>query len=633
MKKLIKIFLTILPALYLNNAMGDDANNTFTITGTISPENTPIQIKLDSESGCKFRQSKSELLANKYIQNTFTETVVCPKTVKQVTYTLTPGSPRTHKLTGRSTDKLKNTNGENYDLGTIKLRAIDAKTAAASPTNTPKSSKNTLKKTSSNQKNKMEENALKDFCEPVGLNGTQNYGHFDDDCTSTKPNIKIICYEKKNIQNSATIEKRYNNYCFSNKENTVIIDEFQERACTSAEADALNAKSCKTNDDGKHFYNITCKNTNDIVDTGTSKCISFNKQQDFKFQIENSTKNGDIKINLHITGLGAEYNTCRSSTDTITSPSTNITVECTKRIYFQITAKPVDSIESIGGKSGNYLDVTDTTKTPIVIKLKSSSNKNAKDQAADEANKEDAKGADEANKEDAKGAPVVVTPVETEPKWKKEEIDAARDAAESARETENSDVNKILGATGMGATGIGGMMLMQGLAEKAADDDATRAMQAYIATFNCEVGNNRVPGGATTEVPGGNELINLYGEYVNLANNVKEMKSELGLRPGIESEPILNSATSGLYDDVSVAGTSGAYASLARALMDPYGKDAAAWAEQTEKTSKNITTGAITAGTGTGVSLIGDLTNKAVEKKKAEKSEKEKKKKDREEAE
>lgn len=211
------------------------------------------------------------------------------------------------------------------------------------------------------------------------------------------------------------------------------------------------------------------------------------------------------------------------------------------------------------------------------------------------------------------------TPIELKP-----DIKYALDKAESARETENSDVNKMLGATGMGATGIGGMMLMQGLAEKAADDDATRAMQAYIATFNCEVGNNRVPGGVTAEVPGGNELINLYGEYVNLANNVKEMKSELGLRPGIESEPILNSATSGLYDDVSVAGTSGAYASLARALMDPYGKDAAAWAEQTEKTSKNITTGAITAGTGAGVSLIGDLTNKAVEKKKAEKENKKK---------
>ena len=493
-------------------------------------------------------------------------------------------------------------------------------------TNTPTSSTNTLRVTSSNQKDRMEENALKDFCEPFDFNGTQNYGNFYDDCTSPTPNITIICYEKKNIRNPATIKKHYKNYCFSNKENTVTIDKVKERDCTQAEADALNAKSCKTNDGGKHFYDITCKNTNDIVDGDTDKCVSFNKQQVFTFQIENSTQNDNNQINLHIEGLGHDYNECRSSTNTITSPSTNITVKCTKRIYFQITAEPVDSIESIGGESGNSLDVTEETQTTIVIKLKSSNDENAEDQVSDDAN----------NDEDAKVATVVVdpnTPDPNAPRWSEEEINAARDAAESARETENSDVNKMLGATGMGATGIGGMMLMQGLAEKAADDEATRAMQAYIATFNCEVGNNRVPGGVTAEVPGGNELINLYGEYVNLANNVKEMKSELGLRPGIESEPILDSATSGLYDDVSVAGTSGAYASLARALMDPYGKDAAAWAEQTEKTSKNIKTGAITAGTGAGVSLIGDLTNKAVEKKKAEKSEKEKKKKDKDEAE
>jgi hypothetical protein len=206
-------------------------------------------------------------------------------------------------------------------------------------------------------------------------------------------------------------------------------------------------------------------------------------------------------------------------------------------------------------------------------------------------------------------------PIELKP-----DIKYALDKAKSARETENSDVNKLLGSVGMGATGIGGMMLTQGLSEKAADDDATRAMQAYISTFNCTYGNNRVAGGTVAEIPGGNELIALYSEYVNLANNLKSVKNELGMRPGIESEPILDSATSGLYDDVSVGGTSGAYASLARALMNPNGTDAAAWSEQTEKTSKNITTGAITAGAGAGVSMIGDLTNKLVEKKKAEKS-------------
>ncbi|MDW2994640.1 MAG: hypothetical protein R8N24_01260 [Alphaproteobacteria bacterium] len=205
-----------------------------------------------------------------------------------------------------------------------------------------------------------------------------------------------------------------------------------------------------------------------------------------------------------------------------------------------------------------------------------------------------------------------------------EAISSLEDKVKSARETENSDVNKLLGSVGMGATGIGGMMLMQGLSEKAADDDATRAMQAYISTFNCTYGSNRVAGGTVAEIPGGNELIALYSEYVNLANNLKSVKNELGMRAGIESEPILDSATSGLYDDVSVGGTSGAYASLARALMNPNGTDAAAWAEQTEKTSKNITTGAITAGAGAGVSMIGDLTNKLVEKKKAEKSTKSK---------
>ena len=614
MKILIKIFLTILPALYLNPAIGDDKSNTFKITGNISESNTSVQIKLDS--GCKIKQANDELLSTKYIQNTFTETVVCPKKVTQVTYTLTPGNNKTHKLTGRSTGKLKNTDGANYKLGAIKLRAIDTKTAAASPTNTPTPSKDTPKGTSSAQKNRLEENALEDFCEPVNFNGTQNYGHFDDDCTSNTPNIKIICYKKKNIRNLATVKKRYNNYCFSNKENLVTIDEFQERACNPTEADALNAKSCKTNDEGKRFYDITCKNTNDIVDADTSKCISFDKQQDFTFQIENPTKNDD-KINLHIEGLDAEYNECRSSKNTIDSPSTNITVECTKRIYFQITAEPVDSIESIGGKSGNSLDVTEKTQTPIVIKLKSSSNENAEEQVSGEANDD----------EDTNVATVVTdpnTPDPNEPKWKKEEIDAARDAAESARETENSDVNKLLGSVGMGATGIGGMMLMQGLSEKAADDDATRAMQAYISTFNCTYGSNRVAGGTVAEIPGGNELIALYSEYVNLANNLKSVKDELDMRAGIESEPILDSATSGLYDDVSVGGTSGAYASLARALMNPNGTDAAAWAEQTEKTSKNITTGAITAGAGAGVSMIGDLTNKLVEKKKAEKSTKSK---------
>ena len=618
MKKLIKIFLITLPVLYLNPAIGDDGI-VFILKGKITgPDSPTITIK---GSQCTFNSKSTSTRLDDIGE--YSRRIVCAKDTQTITLnTSSSGSiynvtPTTHTI---DLSKLSNSSRAVLDITTKQIESIlvqQEEAAAEAASNTSQETKNTPpKKKSDTAKKTMKQNALKAFCEPVNFNGTQNYGHFDDDCTSTTPNIKIICYKKKNIRNLVTIKKRYNNYCFSNKENLVTIDEFKERACTPTEADALNAKSCKTNDDGKRFYDITCKNTNDIVDADTSKCISFDKQQNFTFQIENSTKNND-KINLHIEGLGAEYNECRSSTNTIASPSTNITVECTKRIHFQITAEPVDSIESIGGKSGNSLDVTEETQTPIVIKLKLSSNENAENQDSDDAN----------NNENAEVAAVVVdqnSPDPNEPKWKKEEIDAARDAAESARETENSDVNKLLGSVGMGATGIGGMMLMQGLSEKAADDDATRAMQAYISTFNCTYGSNRVAGGTVAEIPGGNELIALYSEYVNLANNLKSVKNELDMRAGIESEPILDSATSGLYDDVSVGGTSGAYASLARALMNPNGTDAAAWAEQTEKTSKNITTGAITAGAGAGVSMIGDLTNKLVEKKKAEKSTKSK---------
>ena len=199
----------------------------------------------------------------------------------------------------------------------------------------------------------------------------------------------------------------------------------------------------------------------------------------------------------------------------------------------------------------------------------------------------------------------------------------AKEKYNKAKENEQSTANKMLGAVGMGATGVGGAMLMSGLAEQNADADAERAMKAYLATFTCKFGNTSVQGGEKEVViPGGNELIGLYGEYVALANDLKIRKTALGMKPGIESEPILESATSGLYDDVSTGKTSGAYASLARALMDPNGEDAKKWNEQRDKTQENIKTGGITAASGAGISLVGDITNKAVEKKKAEAAEK-----------
>lgn len=190
-----------------------------------------------------------------------------------------------------------------------------------------------------------------------------------------------------------------------------------------------------------------------------------------------------------------------------------------------------------------------------------------------------------------------------------EKIDELKDNARAMRDKEQSTANKLLGAAGIGATGIGGMMLASGAAEQSADADAEIAMRAYLATFTCNYGAGKnVRGGEmNVELPGANELIALYSEYVNLANDLKARKAALGMQPGIEFQPILDSATSGLYDDVAVGRGAGAYASLARALADPNGADAAAWAAQKQESADKTNTGAITAGVGAVGSLVGDL--------------------------
>ena len=198
------------------------------------------------------------------------------------------------------------------------------------------------------------------------------------------------------------------------------------------------------------------------------------------------------------------------------------------------------------------------------------------------------------------------------------EIDELKDNATAMKDKEQSTANKLIGAAGIGATGIGGMMLASGLAEQSADTDAETAMRAYLETFYCKIGENgsSVKGGTMGAiVPGGNELINLYSEYVNLANGLKTRKSALNLLPGIESEAILDSATSGLYDDIYTGKTGGAYASLARALQNPNGEDAKRWAEQKQKSSDDVKTGAITAGVGAAGSLIANLAVNAKSEK------------------
>lgn len=188
-------------------------------------------------------------------------------------------------------------------------------------------------------------------------------------------------------------------------------------------------------------------------------------------------------------------------------------------------------------------------------------------------------------------------------------INNLKDNAQSAKDREQSSANKLLGAAGIGATGVGGMMLASGLAEQKADVDAENAMRAYLATFTCNYGDGKnVRGGETNiELPGGNDLLALKTEYVALARDLKSRKEQLEMAPGIEADVILDAATSGLYDDVAVGKTDGAFTSLSRALQDENSDDANAWSQQKDDAKQKVKSGSIVGGVGAVGALAGDL--------------------------
>lgn len=184
--------------------------------------------------------------------------------------------------------------------------------------------------------------------------------------------------------------------------------------------------------------------------------------------------------------------------------------------------------------------------------------------------------------------------------------------ADAMREREQSTANKLIGGASIGAMGIGGMQLASALAEQNADADAERDMAAYLATFKCDYGQGMTISGGETNIqlPGANVLLPIYNEYITLAADLKTRKESLEMPAGIESEVILDAATSGLYDNAATGITDGAYASLSRALSDPTGADAAEWAAQKSDTASQLKTGAITAGVGALVGIAGNvLTN------------------------
>ena len=188
-------------------------------------------------------------------------------------------------------------------------------------------------------------------------------------------------------------------------------------------------------------------------------------------------------------------------------------------------------------------------------------------------------------------------------------INELQENAYAMHEKEQSTANKLLGGASIGAMGIGGMQTASAIAEKRADEEAERDMAAYIATFRCDFGQGRNIQGGETEIalPGASELSPLYTEFMELAADLKIRKEALGLRAGIESEVIIDSATTGLYDDVSLGKTDGAYTSLYRALTDSDSADAAEWAEQKSDTASQLKTGATSLGVGAVASVAGNL--------------------------
>jgi len=195
-----------------------------------------------------------------------------------------------------------------------------------------------------------------------------------------------------------------------------------------------------------------------------------------------------------------------------------------------------------------------------------------------------------------------------------------KDAYEEAKANEQSLANRTLTAASIAATGIGGMELAMGLSEQKADKAAEQDMSAYIASFRCEYGNGKQVKAGPEEIvlPGGNDekLMSLRTKYMTLATDLKERKTALGMKPGIESEEILDKTAMNLYDDENTGIESGAYGSLYRAKMLGSEEDQAKLDEEAEKSKKRVTVGAIAAGAGIVGGIAGNMAINGVDNKK-----------------
>ncbi len=172
------------------------------------------------------------------------------------------------------------------------------------------------------------------------------------------------------------------------------------------------------------------------------------------------------------------------------------------------------------------------------------------------------------------------------------ELKELRDNATAVSRT--NMIDKAITGVSSVSMGVGGMQLAQGLGEQYADSDATSQMQGYLSGLYCTYSGNRVSYGATgVQLNGGNELDLMREEFINKAAALKNTKQQLGLRSGIESEVVLDRATTGLYQNEGTNRGSSSFGRLSEALQDDTGRDAALIAAQQEETQNRITGGTI----------------------------------------
>lgn len=201
---------------------------------------------------------------------------------------------------------------------------------------------------------------------------------------------------------------------------------------------------------------------------------------------------------------------------------------------------------------------------------------------------------------------------EDDEETKKEKLKKAKEAEKNyqdAKENRDSTENRMLNFATTLAASQGASTMLSAMAEKKADAAAEQEMTAYLGGMYCEYGGGQSVrvGLANVEIPGGNELLNYYSEYKNIADRLKTQKTALNLPAGLESQTVYDKAESNLYKNASLGRGAGTQTSLSRALLDSNSADAAAWQAQKDKTAKNLKTGALVAG---GAVVAGFAANK-----------------------